>query len=294
MCSLNFVTVALIFVTLPDADVAPRDRRIARRYLSLVNRRRILVKAMRRAERRARRETLLGQIPFTAPLSVAGCSSRVIVQAENMRTRGIPIAFELDDKKQHRGTSIDDAVQAVEVETGAAVGELELLELCEAYVMASRIENNPQRRLARIPRLIERIQSEARGLEEQMVNALRAGDVAREAPMFTVVVDRCLLVEAMERSQKARKGRAVVVGCGKRFAIDGQPLPSIWFRGEGLAVLDRRSISAVLRYTTSEAIGIRCGLETWTAWPSDDAQPIENDQPTPPGMVMSYYKGKRS
>ena len=263
MSTINPVTLATLFLQLPYADVTPRDRQVARRYLSLVNRRRILVKTMRRAERRARRETLLGQIPFTAPLSVAGASSLVIVHAEGLKRRGIPIAFERDEKNQHRGTSIDDAVQAVEVETGAPVGELELLAMYEEFMIAADVRNNPQRRLARIPRLIERIQSEARDLEEKMVNALRASDVARAEPIFTVVLARVLLTEAMDRSQKARKGRAVVVGCGKSgLAIDGQPMPSIWFRGNGLAVLDPRSICALLPSPAARSSASAAGWRT--------------------------------
>src|SRR4051812_31702900 len=78
--SLNPITLALVIIQLPDADVSPEDRKVARRYLAVVNRRRILAKAKRRAERRARRETVLGQLPFTAPLSVAGGSSALVVR----------------------------------------------------------------------------------------------------------------------------------------------------------------------------------------------------------------------
>ena len=88
---------------------SPKYGAAARRYLSLARRERELQRAARAQHNHARSaanaDHPLTQIRFAPPLSVAGCSSPVVVRAEGLAHRRIPVAFERDEKGRHRGTT---------------------------------------------------------------------------------------------------------------------------------------------------------------------------------------------
>src|SRR5438046_2728632 len=78
-----------------------------RRYLILCRRERTIRAALKAAKLEDKKNNVLSSIEFTAPLSVHGESSAVVVRAENMNLRKIPVALDLDEKGEHRGTSME-------------------------------------------------------------------------------------------------------------------------------------------------------------------------------------------
>lgn len=263
-----------------------RDRPdLARRYLTLCRRRRVLRRGVREAHLEALHKSPLSDVNFRAPLSVAGEASRVVVRAEGLALEGVPVAFELDARGRHRGTPIGVAVERLNrvarLANLAPVTAEEVLGLYRAYMAASPrlLPRHPRKRYAKLPGLLERAGLEMEATQERMlaVYAARDPDPTLEAAVtasfalgtsrFMVFADRHSLADALAA---VPTGAGVVVGYNPRtgLRVNKLAVEMAWGRGEGVAVLRWEDLASLLDSLDDGPVGIECLPETWRGWPA--------------------------
>lgn len=228
----------------------------AKRYLQTVRRRRVLKEGIQLAAADAMRNNPLALISFVPPLSVAGCNSNVIVRAEKMRMDGVPIAIEKDGKNRHRGTPIDDVIDALHAETETLYGELHVLDMYRQSIMGhpSRLQFHSEPRFRKIPRLLLRLDRERVDLEDVLRRVILK---EYDDSLFTATVDALSLRSAIIDSRES-----VVVGCdGKQIRIDGKPVRTSRARGRGLATVAVRNLRSLA--ASDDKVGIECRLSGW-------------------------------
>ena len=212
----------------------------ARRYLTVLKRQAKLQGGIEEAEAVAREDSVLTEVGFIPPLSVAGCSSDVVVRAEKMSLDEVPLLTEPEAKGQHCGTHVADVIHAIHRATGRKYSEREVLEMYGKLMIAhpKRLARHPIRRYAVIPTLVERLETERKALEL----TLRAHVVSEyDETRFSVGLHGNDLASAIA-------GREwVVVGCtpgGVR--LNGTPVPSLRQQGCGLAVLATKDLQSLI------------------------------------------------
>jgi hypothetical protein len=257
---------------------------LARRYLALRRRRKVLSAAARAAHREAVYESPLADVRFRPPLSVAGCDSLIVVKAQALTVIGVPVAFERDAKGRHRGTPVSLALHRLTRALDRAVSVDELIALYQQYMRASPrlLGSHPIRKWAKLPWMIAHNREQLEAAEQQMLACLHARE--REATCANAVtasvlwgtsryiafVDRRSLGEVLTALDSSEPFEAVVAGFrpGTGLRLNKRAVVTVWGRGEGTAVLRVKDLgSLVVRDDTIMGpVGIECLPETWRGW----------------------------
>ena len=212
----------------------------AQRYLTVLKRQAKLRGGIEEAEAAARKDSVLTDVGFIPPLSVAGCTSDVVVRAEKMSLDGVPVMTESDEKGVLRGTHLSRVIHAIQQATGRKYSERQVLELYRKFMIAhpKRLGHHPVKRYAVIPKQLARLEAEQEGLELKL-----AAHVISEynETRFCVGLHGDDLAAAIARREW------IVVGCtpgGVRF--NGTPVPSLRQQGCGLAVLATKDLRSLI------------------------------------------------
>lgn len=289
---VNFETLAQSMLRLPVDQIGVDKHDLARQYIRIIRRGRILKRGIPEAQRYARLSNPLHEIRFRPPLSVAGVTdSAVIVRAENLAQLGVPIAMEFDARGKHRGVPLDEVVTAMEAETGQEWGPIGIMDLYRQLMSGhpALIETNTEPRYRKIPRLINRNAVRRAHIERQLTDAFQAEASPQSTPIFTVLVARDVLAAAL-----AGATRPVVLGFGKAgLRFSGITLPHVWGSGSGGAVLARRDLRAFLRCTTLPLLGIQCRLDQWLGWEADQTNARSMANATGGSVAARYYRRAR-
>jgi hypothetical protein len=230
---------------------------IGRRYLQIMARRQKLRDIVKEIRERDRQQSVLSTVGFKPPLSVAGCCSDTIVRAEGLALRKIPVAFELDAKARHRGTSIDELAQALEVETGGEWTERAILEEYAKFMQTygRALSEHSDRRFARIPRYFKISRSERDALESRLM--LLLGD--KDPRIFSVAVRRNDLMAAVHD-----KSGPVVLGCRERLKVGHEPVITSWVYGGGMCVVAAEDLISFCSQVPEDSIvTITAELSGW-------------------------------
>lgn len=232
------------------------------RYLQVCRESRELRKALHAARDQARANSPLASIDFTAPLSVAGESSAVVVRAENMAFRKVPVALDLDEKGQHRGTPME-AVRARLMETGQPRDDLEILMLYERYTRGEPLPEEFNDYPARIKSLAE----ERKLLEDLIVKLL--DHPKYNTRRFMVVVERGHLADVVERIEPKPDHELIMSygGEGKDFRINGNPMPVLMGEKAGAETVYLADLCSVLA-AGGITVCLDCHSLHWIAWVS--------------------------
>ena len=265
---------------------------LARRYLALCRRRKVLRSGVREAQGLATHKSPLADVGFRPPLSVAGCrDSLVVVKAEGIALAGVPVAFDLDGRGRHRGTPVERVAGRLGVSAD------EVLDLYQAYMAACPrlLAGHPKRRYARLPRLIDTVRRQMGEAEQALLVAYAERE--REPTLELAVTASCVLgtsrfmvfahpdslAGALEAAERAKSSLGVVVGYSQSdcFRVDKRPVATAWGRGAGVAVLRREDLETLL--DGDGVVGIECLPETWRGWRA-------GRDPQAPARTFYYYE----
>jgi len=279
-----------------------RDRPdLARRYLALRRRRRVLRRAVRRAHQEAVYGSPLSGFGFRPPLSVAGCDSLIVVKAEGLALLGVPVAFELDGRGRHRGTTVARALRGLQGELGRAATVDELLGYYRAYMAACPrlLASHPNLKWAKLPRLLERNRQQLEAAEQQMLACTHAKDqqatvanavtasIAWETSRFMAFVDRASL-DAVLTEIDSMPAVAVGYSAGGGFRVNARAIATLWGRGEGVAVVCLADLCSLLDAGAGDGpVGVECLPDTWRGWPAG------RDQHAPAKTFRYYEAGEQ-
>lgn len=238
---------------------------LARRYLAVSGRRRVLVTYYERFRAELRRDHPLALIGFRPPLSAAGQPPDVLEVAAAMNTPQCPIALERDDKGRHRGTSIEDvADQLHQVFPTEQFSPRAVLGFYRTWMVPTdqRLAGHGKR-AGRMPKRMLDVALELETLQKCMLDALREPEgVAR----FTCTVLAVNLQIALElcATKDAKRNRKVVLGFdGTHLCLDGKSrFAASSGCGRGLAVV-RRSHLYELIEAGGECVTIEAQEQRW-------------------------------
>ncbi|HZL34217.1 MAG TPA: hypothetical protein VFC78_02840 [Tepidisphaeraceae bacterium] len=228
-------------------------RSLGRRFLALSQRSKVLSKAL--SEPPA--DNPLSLVKFHSPLSVAGQPSSIIVRAERLKMRGMPVALELDDRGVHRGEPLWRLAEKLQRALGRPVRDTEILEWYERWVGRS----------SRIAKRLERASAEIRRLTPALNDAVAAMCGIRfalvmEADGLAEAVTICTL--AMVKNRQERE--SIVIGFdGTSLRLNGGVSAACHgVRGAGGAVVKTidlyRAISAA---KTGDALYLVFNRKRW-------------------------------
>jgi hypothetical protein len=270
---------------------------LARHYLTLRGRHKTLYSAVRQAHRQTIENSPLADVGFRPPLSVPGCDDRTVVKAEGMALHGVPVAFDLDGRRRHRGTPAARILRRFQTELGRSVTVDELLEMYRHYMAASPrlLGSHPNPKWAKLPRLIERNRQQLEAAELQMLACTHARDkratcvaavtasVLWGTSRFMACVDRDALNDALQAATLP----SVIVGyCpGGSLRINKKAVTTLWGRGQGSAVLRADDLRSLIRGDddVKGPVLIECLPETWRGWAD------VRDQNSP-AKTFQYYE----
>jgi hypothetical protein len=237
-----------------------------RRYLLLCRRERLIRDAYKQAVEATRQSNPLTEIGFAAPLSVHGEASYVVVRAENMTHRGLPVAFDLDEAGKHRGTPFDEVRRKL-AEAGAPRDDAEILKLYELY-----LKPVPAPKFQKAPAALARVTAERRRIEGLIISLL--DHPKYNTRRFMVVVERDELAEVLARVQPAADRVLIVsfAGPGKELVVDGNRVPVMTGERAGAQTVWMADLCGMLEMGGS-AICMDCHSLHWVGWVSgkDDA-----------------------
>ena len=264
------------------ARVVVRERpELARRYLHLRRRHKILRAAVRQAHRQAIYNSLLADVGFRPPLSVAGCDSQIVAKAEGLALLGIPVAFDRDGRGRHRGTSAGQILRRLRTRLEKPVSFEALLGLYRAYMAAcpAMLPSHSNRKWSKLPRLLERNRLQLETAENTLLAMCAAR--CRTPSLVTAVTASCTLgtsrfMAFVDRDSLARAlidldiGSQAVVGfrASTGLHVNKQWVATLWGRGEGSAVLRAGDLRSLIHGDNAieGPVGIECLPETWRGW----------------------------
>jgi hypothetical protein len=236
-----------------------------RRYLDV---RRQLFELRRRygaAQQESRDQNPLAEIGFTSPLSIAGeTSSFVIVRAEGMAVRNIPVAVDLDAKGKHLGTSMEEVREKLK-ESGAPRTDADILDLYERYVLAQ--PGNEQDR--KIPEAIQALRAERKQLEELIVKLL--DNPRYNTRRFMVIVEAENLGRVMDGIQPRPDHVNILsyAGLGSDLRVDGISVPVITGDKAGAQTVwmaDLYGVVEMSRGWGGSVVCLDCHSLHWIVW----------------------------
>lgn len=231
---------------------------LAKRYISVLRRRRALKRGEQEALALGRDDNPLTRICFTPPLSIAGqVGHRAAIEAEMMMKRGVPLATELDPRGLHRGTSLGDVTDQLRRRTGKDYNELEILNLYQAMMSGhpKLLQFHPTRRYRVIPALAKRLEGERNDLECRLHQAL----MSQDGRIFAA----CVPVPALAGALDAGSDSVVVGYAGSQLKVNGTAIQTLWGCGKGLAVLGVDDLRTLL---VSDTVTIETNLAGWKGW----------------------------
>jgi hypothetical protein len=159
-------------------DLAMGDNllgRGAKRYLDLMSREKRLKRARMAAVKDALGSTPLAGIrDFRFPLCVADCDSLTIVRAEGLLLKKVPIAIDRDGSGGHRGFPLHEVMLRLREQGYPGVTEIQVLDWYEQATRShpDRLREHPEKRLAKIPLLLDRLEIMRRRMEQHILPAL--------------------------------------------------------------------------------------------------------------------------
>jgi hypothetical protein len=253
-------------------DLARVDRApyVATRYMELRRRRRVLNKAVRKVRRQCALSNPLWHVLFQPPLSIAGqTSSLVICHADGLSLKKIPIARQLDSKGFHRGTSIDDAREGLEVELGRDVSHSEVLGWYQEFMawLPALLPEHPDPKCARLGRHVLAMREDLAIAEELLLAYARAQDeTIFIAFMLSESLAQALAQIAEPSVVVAFHGSSAMVPLGQTSPVrlNGRyPVLTLWGQGCGLCVLRTDDLRAMVG-PAGTVVTINCDKSGWS------------------------------
>ena len=293
------------FVRLARGLLADRPE-LGRRYLSLCRRRRVLRAGVREAHLKAMADSPLADVGFRPPLSVAGCASIIIVQAEGLAMEGVPVSLELDSRGRHRGMALGVVLDRLNRKAEASgvrpFTPTQVLEFYRSYMAACPkvLDKHPLPRFAKLPRLMERLRREMDRVQQAMLAEAAAKDrdptlltalqanVILQTSRFMAFVDRRSLEEALAEYYTEPNVGVVIGYCpAKGVSVNRRPVKTEWGRGNGIAVVRMEDLWSLTQPPAEGLVGIECLPESWRGWPAGRDQHA-------PARPFSYFVKEQS
>lgn len=213
---------------------------LAERYLALRKR----VKTLRRSESQIGAFSPLSQCGIKPPLSVAGESSDIIVRAEGLQLKGIPVFFDVDDEGRHLGFTIHEAQCKVVARWRQEVTPTQILDMYEELV-------SPEER-AKIRDEIRKCKEEMAVLEKQIMEVMTDIDFKQTGRKLMAFPPANILYAAVNVAilnaiWKDRDWRSLVIAFhGDTLRVNGIRVAVGCGKGGGSGVIRTEDIQAVL------------------------------------------------
>jgi len=217
----------------------------------------VLRGAVKRVRRECRQNNPLARIALVPPLCVAGESSIVIVRAEGLRLRGVPV-----ETSPGEGSPLAIIKERLRI-IGHSLCSETVLHLY-GQLMAwqhDALPHHPDRRIARIPTLTRTIRTERAGLEGRLREYVRRFD----SRTFSVAV-ACERLSTVLREIKSPWVLLGYAGQGVLRVAGQYDVAVGWGQGCGLASVATNDLRGLVEGSGSKMACIDCDLNGWDAW----------------------------